>query len=108
MAAAHFIAKVIVGSKVLGVAEVLIQGYIALTSFRDRSGIGLDGAMTAGEESPNVLSRRRRRKGTLEEAERGRGEAGVGRRRGLEEIGQRTGGVEGESGGGCGGFSLDG
>lgn len=107
MASAHFVAKVIVSGKVLGVAEVLIQGHITLASFGDRGFIGLDGAMAAGEESPNVLGRRGRRKGALEEAERGGAEAGVGRRGGLEEIGKRAGAVEWESDWSLGGFSLD-
>lgn len=107
MAAAHFVAKVIVSGKVLGVAKVLIQGYIALASFRDRSLIGFDGAMAASEKSPNVLGRRRRREGALEKAERGGGEAGVGGRGVLEEIGQRAGTVEWEIAWGFGGFSLN-
>lgn len=100
MAAAEFVSKVIVGGKVFGVAEVLIQPHIALGSFRDRSLIGLDGGMAASEESPNVLGRRGRRKGALEKTERG----GVSRRGVVEEIGQRAGAVKGEI---SRGFRLD-
>lgn len=106
MAAAHFVPKVIVSDKMLGVSEVFIQGQVALAALGDWGLVRLDGAMAASEQRPDVLRRRRRREGALEDSERRGAEAGVGRRWVLEQ--PRA--VEGEAGRGfgrCVAFAVD-
>lgn len=64
--------KLKVSLEVAGEAEALVEPNLTLTSFGDGGFVGLHGAVAPGQQGPNVLRRRRRRKGPLEEPQRGR------------------------------------
>lgn len=91
----HFIAKLIMSYKLFREPEILIQGNVTLTSFRDWGFIGLNRAMPASKQCPNVFRRRGRRERSLKNAQRRRTHAGVGRGV-LEETWQWTWAVKGK------------
>lgn len=70
MAAAHFFGELVMGRELFGEAEALIQPNLTLAAFRYGGFVRLHGAVAPGEERANVLGRRRRREGTLEDPQR--------------------------------------
>lgn len=102
MAAAHFFVELVVGREVFGEAERLIEPKLALGPFGDGGLVGLDGAVAAGQQGPDVLGRRGRGEGPLEDPQRRRAHAArvrVRRRRVFEPTRQRAWAVERELGG---------
>lgn len=69
MPSSHFFTKFIMSSKMLGESKILVQTNITLTSLRYWGLIGLDGAMSSGEQCPDMLRRWRRWKWSFEDSQ---------------------------------------
>lgn len=93
MASSHFVTELIVSSKVFRKSEILVQTNITLASLGNGGLIGLDGAMSSGEQCPDVLCGWRRRERSLEDSQRSWTDTGIGIgicRWVLEETRERT------------------
>jgi len=67
MPAAHFFADLVMGREIFGEAEPLIQPNLTLAAFRYGGFVRLHGPLPPSQERANVLRRRRRREGPLED-----------------------------------------
>jgi hypothetical protein len=99
VAAPHLSTKVVLGRKVPGVAEALVQPKVWFAALGDGRLVGLDRAVAPRQQRTNVLGRRRRQERALEPAARRRGrDAGVCRRALVAGGRERARQVEGQLG----------
>ena len=67
MPPADFVTELIMSRKLLSKPKALVKTDLALAPLRYGGFVGLDGAVAPGEQRPNVLGRRGRREGALED-----------------------------------------
>lgn len=67
MPPADFVTELIMSRKLLSKAKALVEAELTLAGLRYGGFVRLDGTVAAGEQRANVLGRRGRREGALED-----------------------------------------